>query len=79
MIRLEWAIISLIACFLAAIAVLAPFVPYILSIILPSLFAAVVDPYLALVVSGTIAAILTAIFYRIALRNAEELLRKAET
>jgi hypothetical protein len=79
MIRLEWAIISLIACFLAAIAVLAPFVPYVFSIILPSLFAAVVDPYLALVVSGTIAAILAAIFYRIALRNAEELLRKAET
>jgi hypothetical protein len=36
------------------------------------------DPLLALVVSGIIAIILTVIFYRIALKNASELLAKAE-
>jgi hypothetical protein len=78
MIRVKWAIISLIACPLAAIAVLAPFVPYVLSIIVPNLFVAFIDPYLATVVSGVIAAVITAIFYRVALENAKELLLKAE-
>ena len=78
MIRVKWAIISLIGCFLAAIAVLAPFVPYMLSIIVPNLFVAFIDPYLAVVVSGIIAAVITVIFYRVALKNAKELLTKAE-
>ena len=78
MIRVKWAIISLIGCFLAAIAVLAPFVPYMLSIIVPNLFVAFIDPYLATIVSGIIAAVVTVFFYRIALKNAEELLTKAE-
>jgi hypothetical protein len=78
MIRVKWAIISLIACFLAALAVLAPFVPYVLSIMVPDLFVAFIDPYLATVVSGVIAAVITAIFYRIAVKNAHELLSKAE-
>jgi hypothetical protein len=78
MIRVKWAIISLIGCFLAAIAVLAPFVPYMLSIIVPNLFVTFIDPYLATVVSGIIAAVITVIFYRVALKNANELLTKAE-
>jgi hypothetical protein len=36
------------------------------------------DPLLALVVSAIIAVIITVIFYRIALKNASELLAKAE-
>jgi len=78
MIRVRWSIISLIACFLAALAVLAPFVPYVLSIFVPDLFVAFIDPYLAIVVSGVIAAVITAFFYRVALNNAKELLSKAE-
>jgi hypothetical protein len=78
MIRVKWAIISLIACALAALAVLAPFVPYMLSIIVPNLFVAFIDPYLATIVSGIIAAVITVFFYRIALKNARELLTKAE-
>jgi hypothetical protein len=78
MIRVEWAIISLIGCLLAALAVLAPFVPYMLSTIVPNLFGALIDPYLATVVSGIIAAVITVIFYRVALKNAKELLTKAE-
>jgi hypothetical protein len=78
MIRLKWSILSLIACALAALAVLAPFVPYVLSVMVPNLFVAFIDPYLAVVVSGIIAAIITVIFYRVALKNAKELLTKAE-
>ncbi|HLE75941.1 MAG TPA: hypothetical protein VI864_07880 [Candidatus Bathyarchaeia archaeon] len=78
MIRLKWSIISLIACALAALAVLAPFVPYVLSTFVPSLFEAFIDPYLATVVSGIIAAVITAFFYRVAVKNANELLTKAE-
>jgi hypothetical protein len=78
MIRVKWAIISLIVCALAALAVLAPFVPYVLSILVPNLFVAFIDPYLATVASGVIAAVITAFFYRVALSNAKELLSKAE-
>jgi hypothetical protein len=78
MIRLKWSILSVIACALAALAVLAPFVPYVLSVMVPNLFVAFIDPYLAVVVSGIIAAVITVIFYRVALKNAKELLTKAE-
>ena len=78
MIRLKWSILSLIACALAALAVLAPFVPYMLSIFVPNLFIAFIDPYLATIVSGIIAAVITVFFYRVALKNAKELLTKAE-
>jgi hypothetical protein len=78
MIRLKWSIISLIACALAALAALAPFIPYVLSTFVPSLFGASIDPYLATIVSGIIAAVITVIFHRVALENAEELLTKAE-
>jgi hypothetical protein len=78
MIRVRWSIINLIVCALAALAVLAPFVPYVLSIFVPGLFAAFIDPYLAIAVSGVVAAVITAVFYGVAVKNAEELLSKAE-
>jgi hypothetical protein len=78
MIRLKWSIISLIACALSALAVLAPFIPYVLSTFVPNLFGAPIDPYLATIASAVIAAVITAFFYRVALKNAEELLTKAE-
>jgi len=78
MIRVKWSMINLIFCSLAALAVLAPFVPYVLSIFVPGLFVAFIDPYLAIAVSGVVAAVITAVFYRVAVKNAEELLSKAE-
>jgi hypothetical protein len=78
MIRVRWSIINLITCALATLAMLAPFVPYVLSIFVPDLFVAFIDPYLAIVVSGVIAAVIAAVFYRVAVENAEELLSKAE-
>jgi hypothetical protein len=82
MIRQSESIVNFIACLLAGIAVLAPFFPYALSSmsgIIPALLGgAVLDPFLALALSAVIAIVLTVIFYRIALKNAKDLLTKAE-
>jgi hypothetical protein len=84
MIRQSWSLINLGVCLLAGIAMLAPFLPYLLSSTLSAFIpdsigmGALLDPYQALVVSAIIATILTVIFYRIALKNAKELLTKAE-
>jgi hypothetical protein len=84
MIRFSRSLINLGTCLLAGVAILAPFFPYalssMLSEIMPDLTVEVfLDPLLALVVSAVIAVIFTVIFYRIALKNASELLAKAET
>jgi hypothetical protein len=83
MIRFSRSLINLGTCLLAGVAILAPFFPYalssMLSEIMPDLTVEVfLDPLLALVVSAVIAVIFTVIFYRIALKNASELLAKAE-
>lgn len=78
MIRTSWNFINLIACFLAAIALMIPFIPYVLSMLVPELGGPFGDPYMSVATSGIIATFLTLIFHRIALNNAKELLRKAE-
>jgi hypothetical protein len=83
MIHLSWSMINLGTCLLAGVAILAPFFPYALSSMLSEIMpgltgVALLDPLLAVVLSAIIAIILTAIFYRIALKNARELLTKAE-
>ena len=77
MIRVEWSFINLIACFLTGVAILGPLFPYLLSTIIPGIGA--LDPYVAVAVSGVIAAVLTLVFYRVAVKNAEELLRNASS
>jgi hypothetical protein len=83
MIRQSSSLINLVACLLAGVAILAPFFPYALSSTMSTIFPdltgeALLDPLLALVVSAVIAVVLAVIFYRIALKNARELLTKAE-
>ena len=78
MIRLSWSIINLIACLLTTVAILIPFLPYILSAFIPNLIGFSVDLYQAVIVSAIITIALTIIFYRVALKNAKELLAKAE-
>ena len=82
MIRLSWSLVNLVFCVLAVAAILAPFVPYVLSLMssfIPFLAGiSVLDPFLAVAISGVISIVLTVIFYRIALTNAKELLAKAE-
>jgi hypothetical protein len=82
MIRQSTSLINLIACLLAGLSILAPFFPYALSSmsgVVPALLGgAFLDHFLALGISAVIAIVLAVIFYRIALKNAVELLKKAE-
>ncbi len=82
MIRVEWSFLNLGACLAAGVAILAPFIPYALSSmsgLIPALLGgAFLDPFLALGISAVIAIVLAVIFYRIAISNAKELLKKAE-
>jgi hypothetical protein len=78
MIRFTWSLVNLVVCFLATIAILVPFLPYALSLFIPGLAGPLVDLYQAVIVSAMIAVVLTLAFYRIALKNARELLQRAE-
>ncbi len=83
MIRQSTAILNFVVCAAAGAGILAPFVPYLISSTLSTLMPSLgtlpfLDPYLATVVSAVIALVLTAIFYRFALKNAREFLSKAE-
>ncbi len=79
MIRTEWSLINLLTCGATALAVMVPLIPYIISAIIGAPFAIFIDIYLSLIISGAIAAVLTFIFYKMAVGNAKDLLTKAET
>jgi len=79
MIRPLWNFLNLAACFVTAIIILTPFVPYALSTFLPGLAGPLVDLYTALILSAIISVVSALIFYQIALKNAKELLTRAET
>ncbi len=84
MIRQEWSLISLAVCFVAAIAILAPLIPYAIGKMIPGLLGlgigAVSDVNLAIsvVISVVIAIVIAAVFYRVNINSAKELIRKAE-
>lgn len=78
MIRSEWGIINLATSAAVAVAVLLPFVPYVFSIFTNGAVAPFIDLYVATAISGVIAAVLTVIFYKLAVGNARELLSKAQ-
>ena len=81
MIRPLTVLVNMIVCFVLALVILAPLIPYavttisILGIPLPL---PTVDLYVALPISAVIALIVTYMFYKIALKNAKEFLIKAE-
>jgi len=72
MIRPEWSLLNMIMCLIAAVAILSPFVPWVLSSI------GLIDLYQAVAVSAVISVIIAFVAYRMALKNAEQLLIKAE-
>ena len=76
MIHLKWGLTSFIACFLAGAAILSPLLPYLISSFIPGIGA--FNPYLAVSISAVVAVVLTGVFYRVALSNAETLLAEAE-
>ncbi len=78
MIRAEWSLINMLTCAAAALAVLVPLAPFVLSELSGGQIGVILDVYPALAISGVIAAVLTFIFYKMAISNAQELLSKAQ-
>jgi hypothetical protein len=78
MIRSSWSIINLATCFAVAFAVLLPLLPNIISSFVGIQIGTFLELYQAVIISGVIAAVLTALFYSMAVANARELLAKAE-
>ena len=78
MIRAEWSLINLICCAATALAVLAPLIPDVISSFSSGLVRPLMPLYEAVIVSGVVSAVLTIIFYKLAVGNASEMLRKAE-
>jgi hypothetical protein len=76
MVRQEWSLIGLIVCALAGAAVLAPLVP----IVIFSFFGGIVSSSLAIavIISAIISVVISAIFYRINIGLADDLLKKAQ-
>jgi len=81
MIRRRTVFVNIIVCFVLALVILSPLIPYavttvtIIGIPLPL---PTVDLYVALLISAVISFIITYVFYRIALKNAEHFLIRAE-
>jgi uncharacterized membrane protein YhdT len=78
MMRPEWAILSFLTCAAAALAILLPFLPYLIAVFTNGAVNSFLDLYTATAISGVIAVVMSAIFYKIAVGNAKELLSKAE-
>jgi len=79
MIRTEWRFINMIACFIVAIAILIPFIPYAVTSILLRSAQSALALYEVVIISVVIAVVVTFVAYKLALKNARELLTKAET
>ncbi len=85
MIRPKWAIINGLTCIVLALAIISPVIPYALSFIIqivPSLKISITLPeaylFAALTISGVIASAIVYTSYRVAMKNAEEFIIKAE-
>lgn len=76
MIRSEWSLVNLVVCLIAAVAILSPFILWFSSTMG---FGPGIDLYPAVAVSVVISAVITFVAYRMALRNAKQLLTEAET
>lgn len=80
MIRPLTALVNGLLCLILALAILSPLIPYavvMLNMPFPMPMPKI-DLYMAVSMSAVVALIITFVFYKIALRNAEEFLRKAE-
>jgi hypothetical protein len=83
MIRTSNSLINLVECFLCGVALLIPFIPYLISSMLsdfaPNLgISTILNPYVGTFISGIIAFVIAAVFYRVSLGNAKKLLETAE-
>jgi hypothetical protein len=78
MIRVEWSLINMVCCIAVAFGVLAPLLPFAIADFSGGLITPFMPVYEALIISGVISVVLTVIFYKLAVGNAEDLISKAE-
>jgi hypothetical protein len=83
MIRQKWALISFAACSLAGLAIIAPLIPYALSVFafpfLQIQAMGLLELSISVAISSVIAFVIAVVFYRISLDSSKQLLQKAET
>jgi uncharacterized MnhB-related membrane protein len=78
MIRGEWSLINFLTCFGVVLVLLIPLLPFAISVLASGFISPFVELYQAVIISGVISAVLTVIFYKMAVGNAKELITKAE-
>ena len=78
MIRSEWSLINMLVCGGVGLAVLAPLLPYVIVEFTGIQAGLFLNLPMAIVLSAVISAVLTGVFYRLALGNAKEFLLKSE-
>ena len=82
MVRQYWALINMAAGALVALAIIAPLVPNVLAYIIGDVLSGFIipslPPYVATAISGIIAVVIAAVFYKVTLDSAKDFLRKAE-
>ena len=83
MIRPLWSFINGLVCILLALAIVSPIIPYGLKILFEAMQTSIITLpesylYVALLLSGVIASVVTYVFHKKAVKNAEEFLLKAE-
>jgi len=73
-------LVNMLVCLILAGVIFAPIIPYIIvSVNFPvSLPLPEIEPYVAVSISAVIAVVITLVFYRMAIKNAEKFLLKAE-
>jgi len=78
MIRPLWSLVNLVLCLFVGVVILSPLLLYLFSSIFSGSAKPLYDLYFGVVVSGIVAVVFALVFYKLAVQNAKELLRKAE-
>jgi hypothetical protein len=78
MIRIDWSFINMGACFGAALALIAPLIPYLLFYTDVLGGTPIIGLFEGIVISGVVAVAMTVAFYVLAVNNAKTLIAKAE-
>jgi hypothetical protein len=79
MIRQEWSLINSGVCLLTTLAVLAPFFPFFVTSLMHSSVGIFSNLYVGVAASAAVSITITAVFLRISVNNAKNLLSKGET
>jgi len=78
MVRPLTALVNMLLCLVLALAILSPLIPYAVTMMNLPVPLPKIDLYVAISISAVIASVVTYVFHRMAVKNAEEFLLRAE-